>query len=107
MFATQAETHYTVKITIIDHLGEHDGGTVDIHKSRACLNCAHDGDRDSDWIAEGATKTWGRCMNACSAANAENEADQWCFDHQTAAESEANIHRPHVPVLTVLQGGAA
>lgn len=69
-----------------------------IHVSRKCSNCAHDGDRDPEWIAEGATAKWGRCMNACSAAEAESEADQWCCAHQTPAEFRADAHRIDRPV---------
>lgn len=72
-----------------------------IHVSRKCSNCAHDGNRDPEWIADGATAKWGRCMNLCSAADAENEADQWCSAHQVPAEFHANVSRIDRPVLTL------
>lgn len=70
-----------------------------IHVSRKCGNCAHDGDRDPEWVSEGCTKKWGRCMNACGAAEAAREADQWCCAHQTPAEYRADVHRIDRPVF--------
>lgn len=73
-----------------------------IHISRKCSNCAHDGNRDPEWVAEGGTQKWGRCMNTCGAADAKNEADQWCSSHQTPAEFHADVSRIERPVFAVV-----
>lgn len=104
--SSQKKTHNIARITITDHTGTHDGGKVYVHKSRACSNCAHDGLRDAEWVAEGGVEKFGRCMNMCSAGDFEDASSNWCHDHQTDAEFEANVHRPRVPVFIVVQGGA-
>lgn len=98
-----SETHHILKLTIVDHLGKHDGGTVLVHKSRTCLNCdSYSPDSGLDWDAE----VDGPCMTGCSAAQHADDG-AYCDDHQTKFEFAAGLHRAHVPVFTVLKGGAA
>lgn len=107
MSVAKTKTHRIVRITYIDAAGEHDGGEARVHVSRCCDNCSADGLNDHEWRGGGGVEKFGRCMNLCWAGGDADKANQWCDDHQTAAEFEANIHRPHVPVFTVVQGGAA
>ena len=72
---------------------------VRVHISRGCDNCAHDGLKNSEWCAEGGVGEFGRCINLCSAADSECAASNWCDSHQTGAEFDANIYRPHSPVF--------
>jgi hypothetical protein len=106
---TRPATHRIVRLTIVDHLGHHDGGEVKVHVSRFCSNCARDGTRDAEWVSEGCLEELGRCMSSCPIADADDlqESDRYCDDHQTQAESDAFVHRPHRPVFGVLEGGAA
>jgi hypothetical protein len=107
MSALQAQSHHVVRIFVTDHAGTRDAGEARVHKSRACINCIHDGARDADWQADDGVGKFGRCMNGVGAADDPDKASQWCAEHQTAAEFEAGVHRPNVPVFTVVEGGAA
>lgn len=96
------QTHHTMKLTIVDHLGEHDGGTAHVHVSRQCLNCdSYAPTSGDDWDAEAD----GPCMNLCTAAEHANDG-AYCPDHQSKQEFEAGIHRSHVPLFNLIQGGA-
>jgi hypothetical protein len=107
MSALQPLPHHVVRIFITDHNGTHDAGTAHVHKSRNCSGCAHDGAKDAEWQADRGVEKYGRCMNGCGAADNADKADQWCDDHQTSAEFESGVHRPHVPVFTLVEGGVA
>lgn len=107
MTALLSRTHRVVRITYIDATGEHDGGEARVHVSRCCDNCSSDGLKDHAWQEDGGVEEFGRCMNMRPAADDADRANQWCDDHQTSAEFEAGVHRPHVPVFAVVEGGAA
>lgn len=105
MLALKSESaHHVLKITVVDHLGQHDGGTAFVHKSRTCRNCDSFAptNTENDWDSEAD----GPCINSCSAAG-DDESGQFCPDHQTKAEFAAGLHRAHVPVFAVVKGGAA
>lgn len=103
MSALKSRTHHILKLTIVDHLGEHDGGTAYVHKSRACLNCdSYSPGSGPDWDAE----VDGPCINGCSAAEHADDG-AYCPDHQTKSEFAAGLHRAHVQMFEVVEGGAA
>lgn len=104
---TQTKTHHIARITITDHTGTHDAGEIYIHKSRSCANCCHDASRDADWIADYGIEQNGRCMNLCSAAYFKEVEHRWCDAHQSLAEFDAFVHRPHRPILTLVATGNA
>lgn len=106
MLPVTSRTHNVAHITIRDHLGTHDAGEVHVHKSRSCDNCAHDGTRDAEWVADRGVEQLGRCMSACTAADSEDALNRWCDGHQTDSEWSANTHRADRPALIAVHGGA-
>jgi hypothetical protein len=78
-----------------------------VHVSRTCASCAHDGLKDADWRKEGGIELYGRCMNNCSAIDAQEPADQWCGLHSTPPEWAAGVARITRPVFALVQGGAS
>ena len=99
------KTHRTLRISISDATGAHDGGTTLVHTSRSCENCCHDGRQNAEWQRDGGISKFGRCMNLCGAADADDPADRWCDNHQTMREWGADLHCADRPVLGVVPGG--
>jgi hypothetical protein len=94
-------THRAYEYSLIGAHGDGRGPFVArVHSSRICENCTHYGPHDFEWNrAVAAGEELAKCMNDCWAADAEDPENRFCPDHQSWAEFDGFVHRPHRPVL--------
>ena len=102
---TKPTTHRAYEYSIVGAHGERHGPFVEyVQSSRHCENCTHYGPHDPDWNqAVQAGEEVVKCLNDCWAADADDAANRFCSDHQSRAEFDAFVHRPHRPVFSLVK----
>lgn len=100
-----AKTHRAYSYFLIGAYGERRGPFVkQVHVSRRCENCAHNGPGNAEWLqAVAAGEELSTCMSDCWAADAADEGLRFCDDHQSLAEFETAVHRADRPVFVLVR----
>lgn len=98
-------THRVYEYFLVGARGQRHGPHVEqVHTSRRCENCYHFGPHDREWNeAFSSGEALAKCLNDCWAADADDPANRFCSDHQSQAEFDAFVHRPHRPVFMLIK----